>query len=382
MLAIVTRADKNIKEMTDITHPIIKQYAKKIEADFIVLDEPKGLHPHYRILQFYELFEKYDRIISIDSDVIITPDCPNLFKIVPHEAIGTIFEDVGSRQADRRERIKKVQEKFGDIGWKSGYINTGCAVFSKCHREIFKQRELYLDLGYDDVYLGYWIRKFGFPIFQLPIKFNFMTMFAEQWNGNSQRLDNYIIHYAGNGFSGNRLGDIKRDAEIFYSDFPYPKLKNEQIIERIGEAETIYDVGCGEGLLTRYLQKKYKHAIGVDIEDNNRVGLTYVMRWDVQDEPQGIVPADVVIASEVLEHVRWWKDALRNLLKITNKKLIITVPYGRSFFDPGHINFWDDDTINEFKEIASPHKVEITKGITKPEDVKMNQLLYYITINK
>lgn len=378
--AITTRADSNIKEMTDITHPIIQKYADKIGADFIVLDDPKGLHPHYRILQFYELFDKYDRIISFDSDIVIAPDCPNLFDIVPYEKIGTIFEDAGSRQQDRRERIRKANEKFGDIGWKTGYINTGVAVFSKCHKELFKQRELWMELGFDDIYLGYWLRKLGFEIYELPPKFNFMTMFAEDWNGRPQRLDNYIIHYAGNSFSGDRLGDIKRDAEIFYSEFPYPKLKNEKIIEMIGEVKTIADIGCGEGLLTRYLRRIYPEVSAIDVKDKNRVGLDNVIIWDIQNDPPKDFNFDVVIASEVLEHIRFWKEALKNLLKITKKKLILTVPYGQSFYDPDHKNFWDDETIKEIGEVALPHQTIIKKGITKPEDVKMNQLLYYIEI--
>lgn len=380
-LAITTRADANIREMTDITHPIIKKYAEKVGADFIILDDAQGLHPHYRILQLYKLFDIYDRIISFDSDIVITPDCPNLFEIVPEDKIGIIYEDVGSREKDRKMRIARANEKFGDNGWREGYINTGVAVFSKCHKELFKQRELWMELGYDDVYLGYYANKFKFPIFRLPIKFNFMMMFAEDWNGNSQRLDNYIIHYAGQGFSGHRLEDIKRDASIFYSEFPYPEMKNKQIIDLIPEGtKTIADVGCGEGILTRYLKKKYD-VTPFDIEDKNRFGLTDVRIWDITEDPPE-ERYDVVIASEVLEHIRWWKDALKNLLKITDKKLILTVPVGNSYYDDGHVNFWDDQNIHEIGEVALPHQTIIKKGITKPEDTRLHQLAYFIEIFK
>ena len=229
-LAIVTRADSSIKEMTDITHPVMREYAKKIGADFIILDDDKGMHHHYRILQLYKLFDIYDRIISMDSDVIIAPDCPNLFEVVPEDKIVTVYEDLFSRQMDRRIRIAKANEKFGDIKWRGGYVNSGCMVFSKCHQDLFKPgRQLWMELGYDDVYLGYWIVKLNMPAYSMSLKFNYMRHFDE---GGTNRLYAYIIHYAGQGFSGDRIGDIKRDYGYFYGDPPFPNLKIKQSLTR------------------------------------------------------------------------------------------------------------------------------------------------------
>ena len=216
-LAIATRADENKKEMTDITHPVLQNYAEKCKADFIVLGDQGEPHYHYRILQLYKLFDKYDRIISMDSDILIKDDCPNLFNVVPEEMIGSVLEDKGSRLIDRRERIQKIQMRFGDVGWKTGYINTGVAVFSKEHKDIFKRRQLWFDNGYDDVYLGYWINKLGFKISELPFQFNHMRCFSEDWNGNPDRFNSYIIHYAGGGFDKSKqLTEIKNDYGKLY----------------------------------------------------------------------------------------------------------------------------------------------------------------------
>ena len=210
--AIATRADNNIKEMTDITHPIMRKYAEKIGADFIVLGDKGEEHYHYRILQLYDLFDKYDRIISMDSDILIQDNCPNLFDVVPEDMIGSVLEDKGSRTEERRQRIKKIQMMFGSIGWKTGYINTGVAVFSKEHRDIFRKRELWFDFGYDDVYLGYHLNKANIQIFELDWKFNCMRCFLESWNGNPNKFDAYILHYAGGGSDkSQQLIEIKRD---------------------------------------------------------------------------------------------------------------------------------------------------------------------------
>ena len=73
-LAIVTRADENIREMTDLTLPFMLKYADKCGADFIILadDAPfltEDNKPHYRILEIEKLFDKYDRILNLDADM-------------------------------------------------------------------------------------------------------------------------------------------------------------------------------------------------------------------------------------------------------------------------------------------------------------------------
>ena len=47
-------------------------------------------------IKHYDLFNEYDRILSLDSDVVITPRCPDIFKTVDFENIGTVYEDKGS----------------------------------------------------------------------------------------------------------------------------------------------------------------------------------------------------------------------------------------------------------------------------------------------
>jgi len=217
-LAIVTRADENIKDITDITHPIIKKYADFCNAEFItnVTTTYELPHPHYRILGLQALLEEYDRILLIDSDIFITRECPNIFDIVPTTHVGTIFEDKGSRQDHRRSLIKAVQDKREDVGWREGYINTGVFVISKEHKIIFDEIDidsLWLDFGFDDVELGYQINKLNIPIHELSFKFNHMSMFSEEVLGNNSRFDSYCIHFAGNGHIPflPKYEQIKRD---------------------------------------------------------------------------------------------------------------------------------------------------------------------------
>lgn len=226
--AIVTRSDDNIEEIKDISHPIIAHFAKKWKADFIELSEnintgDELAKRHYRILELKDVLDDYDRVLCIDSDVIISPKCMNLFSLVPEGKIGSIYEDKGSRKIDRQLRIAKAQKKWGNVGWYSGYINTGVFVVSKHHQDIFDyiDGELWNDLGYDDVHLGYQIHRKGYEIEELHFRYNHMTMFSEPWNDRAHRFNSFIVHYAGRGiFPGevfkDRVENMRHDKEYFW----------------------------------------------------------------------------------------------------------------------------------------------------------------------
>lgn len=226
--AVVTRA-KDDYEVAKVTHPNLKAYAERCKADFIVINEEKINLGHfgYEIFQCYELFERYERILNLDSDVVLTPSCPNLFDVVPYDKIGCVYEDKYTRKADRLEYIRKCQQQFGDVGWRKGYINTGVFLLSRCHKNVFtfEPEKVWNDLGYDDVLIGYNIHKYGYQVYELPYKFNHMSMFSEM---GRNRLKSYIIHYAGRGFSSRMdpidqirsdLHKLQRTSNPFFLNF-------------------------------------------------------------------------------------------------------------------------------------------------------------------
>jgi hypothetical protein len=69
------------KEITDLTFPCMKQYAKNIGAEFIILKERK--YPDLPITQ--EKFQLYnvdaDYIIFLDADALINPNCFDFSKL-------------------------------------------------------------------------------------------------------------------------------------------------------------------------------------------------------------------------------------------------------------------------------------------------------------
>ena len=232
-LLITTRADNKTRDWEELTHPILKDYAAKTGADFLVLDERydakdatggigNGVY-QFRIFEHYSLHDKYDRILSLDNDILIHPSCPNIFDIVPYDHIGTIYEDVGSRKGYRQNCMIHAQNQFGFIGWQEGYINTGFFLTSKCHKQIFRKinDKYFVDWGTDDVHIGYLIKKYGYNVARLSFHWNHMTMFSESWNGNADRFKSHIIHYAGGGVFetgtvSNKIEQAKKDYARLY----------------------------------------------------------------------------------------------------------------------------------------------------------------------
>lgn len=177
--------------------------------------------------QVYDLYDRYERVLRVDSDIIITPSCPNLFDIVPEDKIGAVYEDLGSRADDRRNnQIRLVKKELGAVeGWTEGYINSGLVLAGKQHREIYRLNQDDIakikrcDLGFckEQNFLNWRIRSMGCKVHDLGYQFNHMSMMSEDWNGSPDRFDSHIIHYAGNFEFPDRCG--RNRPQIMQDDF-------------------------------------------------------------------------------------------------------------------------------------------------------------------
>ncbi len=146
--------------------------------------------------------------------------------------------------------------------------------------------------------------------------------------------------------------------------------------------KTVLTVGCGKANLEWYLAQMGLSVLATDIELEqypNTPNLSFC-KLNILETPT--MGADVVICSEVLEHLEDYRTAYKHLLVSARRRLIITVPYKYSFNSPGHINHWDDNSILEFKELAKPFLVMITRIRTKPLDLQMRQWAYLIVVDK
>ncbi len=100
--AIVTLCiGDNAEKFGKYSHQAMKLYATRINADFIKLDEPKinfksakKFNPIlFEKYQVHDILAIYDRVLFLDTDILVTPHAPDIFNIVPIDKIGGVFED-------------------------------------------------------------------------------------------------------------------------------------------------------------------------------------------------------------------------------------------------------------------------------------------------
>ena len=289
------------EEMSKLTHPSIKIYADKIGAEFIVLNKQSQLSPtpHFEKFQLYYLLNKYDRIIYLDTDLILRKDCPNLFDIVPESKFGAFNEGAFCERAQAFQMAQQ-QHKIFIRNWNGKYFNSGVMVISRMHKFLFKLPEN-TDLNfYEQSYLNLMLHSNQVEIFDLDSNFNRMSCIDSKTG--LHRLNSYIVHYAGAPDSMDVNQIIRADLEIWEKD-NYPRKRNILYRPQGG----LGDVICSEPTARHLLNTMYK--------DTNFVIETWFPRvfshlpcrvFKVgQFQPERDIPYYVINSMTPPEHISW-----------------------------------------------------------------------------
>lgn len=172
--------------------------------------------------QVHRFVDQYDRILRLDVDTIVAPSCPNVFSLVPPEAVGVVHEDIGPKARHRRSQIRLAKKALGNArGWRKGYFNSGVVVSSREHGAIYDltSSEIEIatsrDLGpYKEQTLLNWkLRHERYQVESLDHRFNHLSLHTKMgWDPRQS----YIIHVAGRQ-------DEKMQAMQYYADHFFGK---------------------------------------------------------------------------------------------------------------------------------------------------------------
>lgn len=217
-LVLTIAIGETYQKMKVHTHPSIRSYAKRIGAEFLSIEKPKisSTTPHWEKFQIYELLNEYDRILYIDTDIIIREDCPDLFEIVPSNQLGMFNE---APFTDRSKELmidicKSYDTKLEE--WNGQYYNSGVMVISRTHKQIFKKPEKEIFNFFEQSYLNMVIAMKQTNVFSLEYKFNRMTCLDPIIG--EDRFASYIIHYAGYPSVDFVLAQIPKDMARWQED--------------------------------------------------------------------------------------------------------------------------------------------------------------------
>lgn len=198
-LVLTIAIGKDYQHVGEISHPTMKAYADKIGADFLVITETTFTEnlPHWEKLSIFDLLTKYDRILYLDTDILVREDTPNVFEGIPSDMLGAYNE--GRFAPDRIASLVSAAEQFDHKKVPIDmftYYNTGVLVLARKHRILFKRPPKIFNTGYyEQDYINLQIIINKVKVKELPHRFNRMTI-ADRITGMS-RMDSYFIHYAG-----------------------------------------------------------------------------------------------------------------------------------------------------------------------------------------
>lgn len=202
----------------------------------------------------------------------------------------------------------------------------------------------------------------GYKVVKLPQ----MKPQVKPGDGNSYKVVSALDHNTSENM--NNFFKNKEFAEKYISGRQaFYQLLSDKIINSIKPHSKILkvcDVGCGPGdllgILQNSLTSKYGivvNATGFDHSDEvlriggERFPTIEFQKFNLfEDHTQFKENFDVVICSEVIEHLLIPKHAVRNLISMVKPEglLFLTVPEGRKDNYLGHINFWSPESWEQF----------------------------------
>jgi ADP-heptose:LPS heptosyltransferase len=245
---VLTFNTTNVVE--DLTVPTIHSYAKGIKSDFKILDTPDN--PSDVFFTFNEFLQKYDRILFISPYVLVRPDTPNLFDVVPSDKIGAFNEGrYVSRDLYIKTALSFYNEKLAK-DWTGKYYNSSVLVISKKHRELFKKPDTTIGSEFDP-FFNLKLHNTETQVHDLDYKFNRMEMLDSQIG--ISRLDSYLINYT--DAPSNIIRDIiEKDIRQWQVDGPEYKYQRNILIK--------LSAGLGDQIesepVIRYVRKIYPDA--------------------------------------------------------------------------------------------------------------------------
>lgn len=225
-LAVVTlRHNKTLRDIAKVTGDSLENYAAKCSAELVVFNSASGhLHSGYKKLKIADLLSEYARVLFIDTAILIRPDAPNLFEIVPDTHIGAY--DIGT--TCNGHHFKRQLSKNKIFTESQVFYDTSVLLVSKCHKTLFEPPLFESDIAGEKGWFNLQIFEQEFKVFDLPYRFNRYPILSKLTG--EDKLDSYLINYTHcfiNDPAHNEvmLETVKHDKECWQKEIKpyYPK---------------------------------------------------------------------------------------------------------------------------------------------------------------
>jgi lipopolysaccharide biosynthesis glycosyltransferase len=186
-------------------------------ADFEVIDDrelDETHQPFWEKLRMRSYLEQYSRVLFMDSDIIVHPDAPSLFDVVPPDCLGMTCESHLQSTSDKAWELRSFCTRTGIQmpRWDGRYWNVGAICFSQEHRPIFDDPPCKISCDYPEQdWINVQIARLRPKMFCLPRSLHDWAYLIKQEERIHELagLKRYIVHFAGQKKDANLVSDIK-----------------------------------------------------------------------------------------------------------------------------------------------------------------------------
>jgi SAM-dependent methyltransferase len=151
-------------------------------------------------------------------------------------------------------------------------------------------------------------------------------------------------------------------------------------VERVTPHARVLEVGCGEGEIAGLLHHRWGDVTGLDLPDAGLradwagVEGPHFLHADAERMPFPDDHFDVVVAVEVLEHLRDPVKGLQEMARVARRHLVLSVPREPIFRmgnlltgrhvralgnTPGHLNHWSSASFQRFVGQAATIRTQV-----------------------
>jgi hypothetical protein len=106
-------------EVCALTYPLLRDYASRIGADFVIISERKypSFPVVYEKLQIHELGEEYDWSIFFDSDALVHPDLFDVTEVIHKDTVMQNSQDMAANRFAYDDYFRRDGRHIGACNW-------------------------------------------------------------------------------------------------------------------------------------------------------------------------------------------------------------------------------------------------------------------------
>lgn len=189
--------------LPDIGRKAFQAAAERWGVDYVEITEPLSSAHHFWQKAQIPLsihLAKYERVLQLDADMLVSQDCPNPFEIVPENAFGVVSR-VQPNRPQRDFRVAYWSRHYCVPGYRDPkqHLNAGLFLYNQiAHAELLRTWQDRAEPGPDkpkcslpeQFVLSCLLATGMVPVHWLPWQFNACR--AQQW---SVPRDCYIAHF-------------------------------------------------------------------------------------------------------------------------------------------------------------------------------------------